>query len=140
MLLAISLLTACGHAPTCSSEETQTLVKDATIDRVRDVLATRLSSYDGPQSYKFFKSDVKNSYVQELVRKVDAIVEKTQFLVQNIRTLDSSNPRQTLCAATFSTVGLQNQQALIQDVNLEITYSAQYSDDGKTLHVEVAGL
>ncbi|MFH1494739.1 MAG: hypothetical protein ABIG70_08080 [Pseudomonadota bacterium] len=141
LLLAMSMLTACSNTPTCSSEETQALVKEVAIDRIRDVLATRLSPYAGPQSYKFFKSDANNSGIQELVRQVDSIVEKTQFLIQDIRTLSSSDPRQALCAATFSTVGLKNHQALmIQDINIEVTYSAQYSDDGKTLHVNVEGL
>lgn len=140
VLLATTLLSACGNKPTCGSEDTQALVKEVGIDRFRDVLATRLSPYADRQSYKFFKSQVDNRNIQEIVQKVDTIIENTQFSLQNIRTLNSSEPRQALCAATFSTSGLQNPQLMIHDVSGEITYSVQYSDDGKTLNVKVSGL
>lgn len=136
LLPLIMSLTACSKAPGCADEATVNLVKDIALDRMRDVLTNRYSSYADTFSYKYFKDQISKGakHLEDTIKMVDADISKIHIEVEGIRTLDSQNPKQIRCAATATAVGPDGR------IPANIEYVAQQSDDGKSLHIQVEGL
>lgn len=132
----LPLLSACGGPPGCSDNGTVDLVKKIATDRLRDSLTTRYSPYAQSMTYAFTKDQVDKgaTHLQRVIDQVDAEVAKMRVEVGGIRSLESGNSRKALCASSLAVSGPNGQF----DGNIE--YSAQFSDDGQTLHVEVQGL
>lgn len=132
----LPLLSACSGTPGCSDSGTVDLVKKVAMDRLRDSLTTQFSPYAHPMTYAFTKDQIDKgaTHLRSVIDQVDAEVAKMQVEISGIRTLDSGNARQTRCASNLAVTGPTGQ------FGGNIEYSAQFSDDGKTLHVEVQGL
>lgn len=122
--------------PDCAEEATVNLVKDIARDRMRDILTTRYSPYAAATTYAYFKEEVSKgaTHLESVIKMVDADISKIHIEVEGIRTQDSQNPKQVRCAATATAVSPNGRNA----ANIE--YVAQRSDDGKSLHIQVAGL
>lgn len=130
------LLSAWGAPPGCSDKGTIDLVKKVATDRLRDSLTTLYSPYAEPMTYAFTKDQVGKgaTHLQRVIEKVDAEIAKMRVEINGIRTLESRNARQVRCASSLAVTGPNGQ------FSGDIEYSAQFSDDGKTLHVKVQGL
>lgn len=133
---AILILAGCSAQPECSDNGTVELVERIALDRIRDSLTNLYSPYADPLTYSFIKQQIDQgaSQLRHVVEKVDTDAARMKISLSGIRTLESDNPRQSRCAADLAVIGPQGSHSS------PIEYSAQRSDAGDTLHVEVKGL
>lgn len=130
------LLSAGGAPPGCSDKGTIALVKKVATGRFRDSLTTLYSPYAEPMTYAFAKDQVGKgaTHLQRVIEKVDAEIAMMRVEINGIRTLESRDARQARCASSLDVTGPNGQ------FSGNIEYWAQFSDDGKTMHVRIKGL
>ena len=132
LLWTTVFISACGSPPKCSDEKTINIVKSVAMDRVGDSVTHLYGSF----SYETVKDQIEKGerYLQQVLEQADLEISKTTITVDGIRSIDSENSHQSHCAANIKI----NRPGGVSDGAIEFT--AQFSDDGKVLNVEVRGL
>jgi len=139
-----SALLGCGasSAPKCMDSSVSALVLETAKGQVRDLvlydaLARRVSievALTHPK-YDEFKARTDAPYIKEVVADVDQMVDTKVFSIESIRAQPSAKETDSVsCAADFV------MQEAAGTKKFPITYTLRSADDGKKVHVEVAGL
>jgi len=140
LCLSVALMMAAGcgkSAPKCDDEVVQKLVKDTSFESFRDRLLQKVIVDQvgmAPQmsltyaEYTMLKD--KDPEIPKLLKIVDEKI-KTMTLTGIRTTEEEKNIRKCTCKGNLE---------ISNGDGIEVTYTAQYTDDGSEVHVEVFGL
>ena len=137
-------ISACGAsgAPDCDDESVISLVKEITLNSVKDDYAKYYSPYAEGMKYNAIKEAVENG--SDFLAKPLADIEKdsgtAKINLSGIRAQSQNHEIQKsecTCQLTINRKNAVTKQP--STVSASVNYSAQYSDDGQ-VYVEVFGL
>jgi hypothetical protein len=143
-ILLPALIFACGvsGAPDCDDASVTSLVKEITLNSIKDDYAKYYSPYAEGMKYKTLKEAVANGsdFLAENLADVEKDSREAQINISGIRTQSQNHEIQKSECTCQLTINRKN--ALTKQpstVSASVNYSAQYSGDGQ-VYVEVFGL
>jgi|GEM_PF-6776087 len=138
------LISACGvtGAPECNDDSVTSLVKEITLNTIKDDYARYYSPYAGGMKYQALKEAVANGsdFLTEHLADVEKDAGEAQISLSGIRTQNQNHEIQKSECSCQLTINRKN--ALTKqpsNVSASVSYTAQYADDGN-IYVEVFGL